>query len=96
MERTNRSFNDVESGEKFILYKEANDNFRLISDGSEKHAKGTEVNGFYICAHCGVTLKIDNKKQIHLPMGTFYNLKEDEKITHKKYIGFEKFTKVKN
>jgi hypothetical protein len=96
MERTNRKFTDIEENEVFVLYKEKNDNYRLISDGSEKYAKGTEVNGFYICAHCGVTIKINGKKQITLSMGTFYNLKEDEKITHKKYTGFDKFTKVKN
>jgi hypothetical protein len=96
MVRTKRSFIDIEDKEVFVLYQESNDSFRLISDGSEKYAKGTEVNGFYICAHCGVTIKINNKKQITLPMGTFYNLKENEVITHKKYTGFDKFTKVKN
>lgn len=95
MERTRRSFKDVEDKEIFVLYTEENGRYRLISDGSEKFAKGTEVNGFYICAHCGVTIKINNSKIIKLDQGEFYNLKENEIITHKKYIGFKKFTKIK-
>lgn len=95
MERTNRSFKDVEDKEIFVLYTDEKERYRLISDGSEKFAKGTEVNGFYICAHCGVTLKINNSKIIKLDDGEFYNFKENEVVTHKKYIGFKKFTKIK-
>lgn len=96
MQRTNRTFSDVETKEIFVLYVKPNGNYELISDGSLKHAKGTQVNGFYICAHCDVTIKINNIKAVHLKQGTFYNLKENEQITHKKYIGFNRFTKVKN
>ena len=98
MTATNRIFTDIEDNEKFRLYvNETTHEYKLELEGkSEKYAQGTSVNGFYICAHCGVTLKINGKKQIYLPMGTFYNLKENEIITHKKFTGFKKFTKVKN
>lgn len=94
MERTNRIFTDTESKEIFVLYTNSNGNYHLISDGSDKHAKGTEVNGFYICAHCGVTIKINNAKIVKLNQGEFYNFKENELVTHKKYIGFKRFTKT--
>ena len=95
--KTQRTFKDVENNEVFALYMDnENHEYSLISEGSKKYAKGTEVNGFYICAHTGASIKINNSKIISLPMGTFYNLKENEVITHKKYTGFTKFTKVKN
>ena len=93
--RTERTFSDVEDGEKFVLHTHAQTHdFYLISDGSEKHAKGTEANGFYISAHSPVQIKINGKKVISLNTGQFYNLKEGEEITHKKFAGFKKFTKV--
>lgn len=95
MVRTKRSFKDVEDKEVFVLYTETNGDYALISDGSEKYAKGTQVNGFYICAHCGVSIKINNTKIVKLSQGEFYNLKEEEKITHKKFLGFKNFTKEK-
>ena len=97
LDKSERTFNDVETNEKFSLYiNPENHNFHLISEGSEKHAKGTEVNGFYICAHSPIAIKINGSKVIDLPTGTFYNLKENETITHKKYCGFKRFTKVKD
>jgi uncharacterized membrane protein YfhO len=94
--KTQRSFKDVETKEIFcLLMDDETKDFKLVSDGSEVFAKGTEVNGFYICAHTDVTIKINNSRQIKLNRGTFYNLKENEKITHKKFTGFSRFTKVK-
>lgn len=60
----------------------------LLANGMEQISKD-------ICAHTGVTIKLNNKKTIKLDMGEFYNMKEGEVITHKKYIGFDKFIKVK-
>lgn len=95
LQKTQRSFKDVESSEIFNLFMDSDTHeFKLISDGSKKYAKRTEVNGFYICAHTSCTIKINGKKQVELPMGKFYNLKEGEKITHKKYCGFKRFSKA--
>ncbi|MES2395872.1 MAG: hypothetical protein V4549_07710 [Bacteroidota bacterium] len=98
LEKTNRSFTDVETGHKFDLYKDETDSYHLIFPKSKNQydpAEGTQVNGFYICAHTGVTIKINNTKIVKLEMGQFYNMKAGEKITHKKFIGFTKFTKEK-
>lgn len=93
--RTQRAFTDVETGEIFVLYMHSETHqYKLISDGSGRLAKGTEVNGFYIAAHSGVTVKINGKRQLFIDRGQFYNLKQGEKVTHKKYVGFTKFTKT--
>jgi hypothetical protein len=93
--KTSHQYTDIETGEIFSLYTGANTHdFTLISDGSEKFAPGTEINGFYLCTFSSVWIKIDGKKVIHLPLGYFYNLKEGEKITHKKFDEYERFKKA--
>lgn len=92
---TQRRFIDVETKEVFRLYSNENSStFKLISDGSKKFAKGTEVNGFFICSHTPCEIKINNKKIIKLDRTQFYTIKEEEKVTHKKYCGFDRFTRV--
>lgn len=94
--KTNRYFYDIETNEVCDLWMDnITHEFKLVHRGSEDTVKGSEVNGFYICAHSSVTIKINGKRQVHLQMGTFYHIKEGEKVTHKKYPGFKKFTKVK-
>jgi hypothetical protein len=95
MTPTNRTFKNVETNDVFRLFTSNDDSiYHLIHDGDENNAPGTRVNGFYISAHCAVDIKLNGSKIVHLPQGTFYNLKEGEAITHKKYPGFKKFTKV--
>lgn len=96
MIQTNRNFTDVETGDVFRLYtSKDNSVYHLIAENNtNKVAPGTEVNGFYISAHTSQHIKIDGKKIVYLPIGSFYNMKQGEKITHKKYTGFNKFTKV--
>lgn len=90
-----RKYTDVETGEEFILYVgETTHGFKLISHGSKRYAAGTEVNGFYLCAFTPCTIKLNTGIKIYLPMGTFYNLKDKESIISRKFIGFNKFTKV--
>ena len=93
---TNRTFIVVETGYKTRLCT-SNDasKYYLIFEGQpEKIANGSEVNGFFLAAHSGVEIKINNRKIVKVPMGYFYSLKENEVITHKKYDGFSKFTKI--
>jgi len=105
MRPTQRIFKDVETGKSFRLYSdETQSKYDLISESVEDHqnrsfelksdnyAKSPER--FYICAHSGVTVKVNGSKEVFLSQGTFYNIKEGEEITHKKYVGFDKFTKV--
>lgn len=96
--KTQRSYRDIETNLKFDLYVHPDThNFRLILDENENNnicAKGTEINGFYICSFTDCEIKINNKRVIKLPYGTFYCLKEGENITHKKFAGFKNFTKV--
>jgi hypothetical protein len=95
-----RTYIDVETDEKFTLYvSDSTHKFKLISEGSKMYAPGTEINGFYICAFTDVTIKLNTGKIIHLPRGTFYNLKEAdngilEEVAMRKFLGFNKFTKV--
>lgn len=90
-----RTFEDVESNERFRLYVNTEtDTYRLVSDGSEKFAGGTEVNGFYIASHTPTQIKLNTKKVISLNSGQFYTLKEGEVVTHRKFCGFNRFSKV--
>lgn len=89
MNPTQRTYTDIETGEIYTLY--SDDRTHQICLIAES---GKKPKGFYICAHSGMTIKIDNKKQIELTNGTFYNVKEGERITHKKYIGFKRFSKL--
>lgn len=96
MQPTQRTFTNVETNQTCRLYT-SNDasKYHLIYEGQPKEiADGSEVNGFYLAAHTGVTIKINNKKIVFISSGQFYPLKEGEKVTHKKYVGFNKFTKV--
>jgi hypothetical protein len=95
-----RKYTDVETGEEFVLYVgETTHGFKLISQGSKEYAAGTEVNGFYLAAFSGVTIKLNTGKQIYLSTGQFYNLKETdngviEQVISRKFDGFNKFVKV--
>jgi len=93
---TQRTYTDVETGYNCRLHT-SNDasKFHLIYEGQgEKIADGSEVNGFYISAHTGAEIKLNTGKKIFVDRGNFYNLKEGEKVTHRKFIGFKKFTKI--
>ncbi len=98
MKATNRTFTDVENGIEFRLYMhDQTHEYALIYDGGTKstdYAKGTEINGFYISAHTDQQIKINGEKLIKLNTGQFYNMKEGEVVTHKKYAGFKRFTKI--
>jgi hypothetical protein len=97
MHQTKRTYQDVETGRKFNLWMDNADNYHLIAGPPERPEdcnEGTAVNGFYISAHTRQTIKLNGKKLITLEMGQFYNLKAGEVITHKKYTGFSKFTKI--
>ena len=67
----------------------------LIYEGQhEKIADGCEVNGFYISAHTGAEIKLNTGKKIFVDRLEFYNCKEGEKVTHRKFIGFSRFSKL--
>lgn len=95
---TNRKVKNVISGDIFRLYNDPNGSvFRLISDSDDNNGRiagGSEVNGFYLVMNAGVTIKINGSKTIKLGPGEFYNLLDGEKITHKKYVGSKRFSKV--
>lgn len=93
--QTKRSYTNVETGELYDLWHDSNtDVYKLISPGSNNLAKGTEANGWYLSTSFDVIIKIDRTKEIELKIGQFYNLKEGEKVTHKKYLGFKRFSKA--
>ena len=96
MQPTQRTFTDIETNYKCRLYT-SNDasKYHLIYEGQqEKIADGSEVNGFYICAHTPITIKTNKGNEIKLSTNNFYHLKENEIVTHKKYAGFSRFTKI--
>jgi len=89
MTKTKRTYTDTETGLTTHLY--------TSLDGSKYHlfhADGSEVSGFYISAHTGAEIKLNSGKIVFVDRGNFYHLKEEEKVTHVKYIGFSKFTKI--
>ncbi len=96
MNPSNRIYTDVENGQRCRLYT-SNDasKYHLIYEGQpEQIADGCEVNGFYIAAHTGAMIKTNKGKQIYVNMGQFYNLKEGEQVTHRKFTVMDKFVKI--
>lgn len=99
--KSKRTYRDVETGERFTLYYEGKDEqtqiaygFHLITEGSKNLAKGSEVNGFYLCPFDSCSIKINGEKIVKLSMGEFYNLKEDETITHKRWAGQKEWKEI--
>jgi hypothetical protein len=97
MESTSRTFKDVENGHICRLYTSKDRSvYHLIYEGQDEIiADGSEVNGFYLLAHTGGIIRLNNKKELKLNAGQFYSLKESERVTHVKYVGFSRFTKSK-
>ena len=93
---TKRSYTNVETGETYRLFQhETTHAHKLISE-SEKCGTN-EVNGYYLCAFTGCTIKVKTPtgiKHVTLNMGEFYNTQEGETVTHRKFIGFTKFSKL--
>lgn len=87
---TERTFTNVETGNRCRLYITESDQYRLIAEGNEQH----EVKRFYISAHTAAAIRLNTKAEIYVERGTFYNLKEGEIVTHRKFVGFNKFTKA--
>lgn len=96
MQQTQRTFTNVETGYNCRLCTSQDaSKYHLIYEGQpEQIADGSEVNGFYISAHTGTTIRLNTKKEIFIDRGEFYHLKEGEQVTHRKFIGFSKFTKL--
>lgn len=87
MIRTNRTFTNAETGKEYILF--------TSQDASKYHLIGEEeIKAFYISAHYSQTIKLNTGKVVSLGAGTFYELKDGEKVTHQKIAGRNKFTKV--
>ena len=87
MEPTNRFFTNIETGIKYRLCtSQDNSKYHLMNGNNE-------VNGFYISAHTGAHIKLNTGKVLFVNSGEFYNLKDGEKVTHRKFIGFSKFSK---
>ncbi len=96
MQPTQRVFLDAETGYKARLYTSLDGSkYHLIYEGqSDIIADGCEVNGFYISAHTGAEIKLNTDKKIFVDSGSFYHLKEGERATHRKFIGFKRFSKL--
>lgn len=96
MQPTQRTFTNTETGDKTRLYTSLDGSrYHLIYEGQHnKIADGSEVNGFYISAHTGAEIKLNTGKKIFIDRGNFYHLKQGEQVTHRKFIGFSKFTKI--
>ena len=96
MTATQRTYTDIETGYNTRLYTSLDGSkYHLIYEGQhDVIADGSEVNGFYISAHTGAEIKLNTGKKIKLNMGNFYHLKEGEKVTHRKFTGFNRFSKL--
>jgi hypothetical protein len=96
MQPTQRTYTDAETGLNTRLYTSLDGSkFHLICEGQpDIIADGSEINGFYIAAHTGAEIKLNTGKKIFISCGSFYHLKEGEQVTHRKFVGFSKFTKL--
>lgn len=93
---TNRTFTDVENGIKFRLFVESDKHeFKLFNEAHDGYSQYSyEINGFYICAHTDSTIRLNNGKEISLNTGQFYHLKENERVTQRKFAGMNRFYKL--
>lgn len=88
MTRTNRTFTDIETGKEYALFtSQDSSKYHLIAEQGE-HAQRYYATAF------NQTIKLNTGKVISLDAGTFYELKDGEKVTHQKIAGRNKFTKV--
>jgi len=88
MTRTNRTFTNAKTGKEYILF--------TSQDASKDHLiteEGEHAQRFYATAY-EQTIKLNTGKVISLEAGTFYELKDGEKVTHRRIAGRNKFTKV--
>lgn len=98
MQPTQRTYRNVITGYYCRLYtSQDNSKYHLIYEGNtdpSAPAEGSEVNGFYLAAHTGLTIKTNKGNQVYIPSGEFYNLQEGEHATHRRFVGFNKFSKI--
>lgn len=87
---TERTYQHVFTGDKFRLYEsDKTGKTKLLNEST-----GEEPEAFYTSAFTGVTLRLKDKQEIYLKAGQFLPINSSNPITHKKYIGFKKFTKL--
>ena len=96
MQPTQRTYTDAETGHNTRLYTSLDGSkFHLIYEGQHNEiADGSEVNGFYISAFTATEIKLNTGKKIFVSSGSFYHLKEGEKVTHRKFVGMGGFRKI--
>jgi len=96
LQSTKRTYRNTETGDNARLYTSLDGSkFHLIYEGQfNKIADGSEVNRFYISAHTGTEIKLNTGKKIFVDRGEFYTLKEREEVTHRRFIGFKRFSKI--
>lgn len=88
MEQTQRSYKNVDTGKVFSMWTTtAGQNILIDSEGNQ-------ITGFYICAFTSSIVRLNNKKEVSLNPDEFYHLKQGEKATHRKFIGFKTFKKL--
>ena len=92
MDKTQRTYTNIETNELYSLYRNPNtDQIALVKQDNGEILR----EPFYACGFDSLTIRLNTKKEINLNSGSFYQLKEDEKVTHRKFAGFNKFSKVK-
>lgn len=96
MQETNRIFTDVETNLVCRLYTSCDaSKYHLIFEGQpDIIADGCEVNGFYVAPFAPVHIKVNNSRELYLEAGQFYNLKEGERVTHRKFITAKRYSKI--
>lgn len=65
--QTQREFTDAETGIKYSLFmhQDTHDYKLIITEKNDTLANGAEVNGFYICTHTDVQIKVNNSKNYY-------------------------------
>lgn len=89
LKQTERSYRNIDDDKLYRLYMDnITHNYALINQDT------IIQDNFYLAAHTAVEIKINNSRIISLNRGFFCCLKPNEKVTHKKYAGFKRFTKI--
>ena len=86
--RTQRQFKEVNTGVLYYLHCDQYTNKTHLEND-----EGEQINAYFYNARTTTTVKT-NKRTVSLNVGQFLHIEPGETLTHQKYLGRTKFSKI--
>ena len=86
--RTQRQFNEVTTGKPYYLHCDPYTNKTHLEND-----EGEQIKAYFYNAWTTTTVKT-NERTVSLNVGQFLQLEPGETLTHQKYLGRTKFSKI--